>query len=157
MVKPDFSFLRQPHALVLSVILLCLAGLAPVLTPPEKAAESRPLHDIPTAIGSWTILQEGVVDAETEALLKADDTLSRSYVKPPTARLPISSWLFLRHSVPARATLPQGLPARVRVDAHGIFHHVGSHPGEERAHPGKPVCGCPGRREKPGALLVSDS
>jgi EpsI family protein len=80
MAKPDFAFLRQPHAIVLSVILLCMAGLAPVLTPPEKVAESRPLHDIPTVIGNWKILQEGVVDAETEALLKADDTLSRSYV-----------------------------------------------------------------------------
>jgi EpsI family protein len=80
MGKADFSFLRQPHAIVLSVVLLCLAGLAPVLTPPEKVAESRPLHDIPTTIGNWKILQEGVVDAETEALLKADDTLSRSYI-----------------------------------------------------------------------------
>ena len=80
MGKADFSFLRQPHAVVLSVVLLCLAGLAPVLTPPEKVAESRPLHDIPTTIGNWKILEEGVVDAETEALLKADDTLSRSYI-----------------------------------------------------------------------------
>ena len=79
MARADFSFLRQPHAVVLSVVLLCLAGLAPVLTPPEKVAENRPLHDIPIAIGNWRILQEGVVDAETEALLKADDTLSRSY------------------------------------------------------------------------------
>lgn len=76
----DFRFLRQPHAIALSAVLLCLAGLAPVLTPPERVAESRPLHDIPTVIGDWRILQEGVVDAETEALLKADDTLSRSYV-----------------------------------------------------------------------------
>jgi EpsI family protein len=77
--KPDFSFLRRPHAMALSVVLLCLAALAPVLTPPEKVAENRPLRDIPTTIGAWTRLQEGVVDAETEALLKADDTLSRSY------------------------------------------------------------------------------
>jgi EpsI family protein len=80
MARPDFAFLRQPHAVVLSVLLLCMAGLAPVLTPPEKVTESRPLHDIPTVIGNWKIFQEGVVDAETEALLKADDTLSRSYI-----------------------------------------------------------------------------
>lgn len=80
MAKADFSFLREPPAIVLSVVLLCLAGLMPVLTPPEKVSNSRPLNEIPVTIGSWTRLQEGVVDAETQALLKADDTLSRSYI-----------------------------------------------------------------------------
>ncbi len=157
MVKPDFSFLRQPHALVLSVILLCLAGLAPVLTPPEKAAESRPLHDIPTAIGSWTILQEGVVDAETEALLKADDTLSRSYVNTSNRQI---ADLFVAFFKTQRAGAAPHSP-KVCLPGSGWMpmesSHVGSHPGEERIHPGKPVCGCPGRRKKPRALLVSDS
>ena len=78
--KPDFAFLRSPHAIVLSATLVVLAALSPLLTPPEKVAESRPLQQIPTAIGSWVRLQEGVVDEETQALLKADDTLSRSYI-----------------------------------------------------------------------------
>lgn len=77
--KMYLDFLRRPHAIVLSATLAILAALSPVLTPPEKVAESRPLQGIPTSIGSWTRLQEGVVDQETQALLKADDTLSRSY------------------------------------------------------------------------------
>lgn len=78
--KADFSFLREPRSIVLSLVLLCLAGLMPVLTPPERVSKSRPLRDIPVTIGNWARLQEGVVDEETQALLKADDTLSRSYV-----------------------------------------------------------------------------
>jgi EpsI family protein len=30
-------------------------------------------------LGSWTLLQEGVVDADTQAVLKADDLLNRFY------------------------------------------------------------------------------
>ena len=79
MAHIDFSFLRKSHALVLSSVLLCQAGLIHVLTPPEKVPPGRPLRELPLSIGDWNLLQEGFVDQATEAVLKADDSLSRSY------------------------------------------------------------------------------
>lgn len=78
----NFSFLSKPHALVLSSVLLCQAGMIHVLTPPEKVPPGRPLRDLSTSINGWNLQQEGVVDQATEAVLKADDTLSRSYIDP---------------------------------------------------------------------------
>ena len=34
---------------------------------------------MPAMLGSWRLLQEGVVDADTQAILKADDLLNRYY------------------------------------------------------------------------------
>ena len=78
----NFSFLVKPHALVLTSVLLCQAGMIHVLTPPEKVPPSRPLRELATSINGWNLQQEGVVDQATEAVLKADDTLSRSYIDP---------------------------------------------------------------------------
>jgi EpsI family protein len=36
---------------------------------------------MPRTLGTWNFLQEGVVDAETMAVLQADDTLIRSFTK----------------------------------------------------------------------------
>ena len=78
----DFSFLSRPHAIVLSSILICQAGMIHVLTPPEKVPPGRPLSELPASIDGWHLIQEGFVDQATEAVLKADDTLSRSYADP---------------------------------------------------------------------------
>ena len=37
------------------------------------------LSQFPVSLGSWKLLQEGVVDADTQAVLKADDLLNRYY------------------------------------------------------------------------------
>lgn len=82
MAHMDFSFLSKPHTLVLSAVLLGQAGMIHVLTPPEKVSPGLPLHQMPASVGGWNLQQEGVVDQATQAVLKADDTLSRSYSDP---------------------------------------------------------------------------
>lgn len=45
----------------------------------EVVPSDRPLAQFPATVGSWQLAQEGVVDQETQALLKADDLLNRTY------------------------------------------------------------------------------
>lgn len=48
----------------------------------EYVPNSRPLSEVPRQIGPWTMAQESFVDKDTEAVLKADDTLNRVYSSP---------------------------------------------------------------------------
>jgi EpsI family protein len=45
----------------------------------EVIPDSLPLASLPRTLGPWQFSGEGVVDAETNAILQADDTLIRSY------------------------------------------------------------------------------
>ena len=40
---------------------------------------SRPLAEIPQTVGDWKTVRQGVVDKDTMDVLKADDTLMRTY------------------------------------------------------------------------------
>ena len=46
---------------------------------PEAIPAGRPLSQLPKELGPWSLVQEGLVDAETQAVLRADDTLNRFY------------------------------------------------------------------------------
>ena len=46
---------------------------------PEAIPAGRPLSQLPKELGRWSLVQEGLVDAETQAVLRADDTLNRFY------------------------------------------------------------------------------
>ncbi|MBM3754750.1 MAG: EpsI family protein [Acidobacteria bacterium] len=48
----------------------------------EYVPQAKPLAEFPTTIESWTIAKEFQTEAEVQAVLKADDTLSRVYTKP---------------------------------------------------------------------------
>ncbi|WP_031496634.1 exosortase C-terminal domain/associated protein EpsI [Bryobacter aggregatus] len=65
--------------LILTAFLAAQTGLYFLLTKAEKVAAARPLSQFPDQLGSWTKTQEGVVDEATQAILKADDTLTRYY------------------------------------------------------------------------------
>lgn len=65
--------------LILSLILAAQAGAYQMLTKSEKVAQVRPLIQFPEKLGNWVKTQEGVIDKETLDVLKADDTLNRSY------------------------------------------------------------------------------
>jgi EpsI family protein len=78
--------LKQAKNPFLNSTLLILSGVLAVqtiayftFTKSEKVAASQPLVGLPQTLGVWQKTQEGVVDAETQAVLKADDTLNRSY------------------------------------------------------------------------------
>lgn len=46
---------------------------------PESPPSGLPLAQFPASLGSWKLVQEGVIDADTQAVLKADDLLNRYY------------------------------------------------------------------------------
>jgi EpsI family protein len=48
----------------------------------ESTPLPLPLSAFPAALGNWRLYREGVVDPETQAVLKADDTLTRVYTGP---------------------------------------------------------------------------
>jgi EpsI family protein len=52
---------------------------------PEFLPNSRPLSQVPHQFSSWNMVQESFVDKETQDVLKADDTLNRTYKNASTA------------------------------------------------------------------------
>jgi len=48
----------------------------------EMTPLAAPLSGFPMRAGNWKLQQEGVIDQETQSILKADDTLTRWYVSP---------------------------------------------------------------------------
>jgi EpsI family protein len=50
----------------------------------EKVPQGKALEGFPSQLARWQIAQVGVVDAETQAVLQADDTLTRLYRNPQT-------------------------------------------------------------------------
>ncbi len=78
--KSMFRFLKSTPARVLTAVLLVqMAGLVAV-SRRENVPLTLPLSEFPAQLGAWSLAQEGVVDEDTMAVLKADDVLSRVYV-----------------------------------------------------------------------------
>lgn len=48
----------------------------------EHVPQARPLAEFPKTVGGWNMAKEFETEAEVQAVLQADDTLSRAYVKP---------------------------------------------------------------------------
>jgi len=74
-----FKFLSSRAALAATVLIVLQGALIYSAVRPESPPSGRALAQFPTKLGSWTLLQEGVIDAETQAVLKADDLLNRYY------------------------------------------------------------------------------
>jgi EpsI family protein len=79
------SLFNSPGRKYLRIVTLVLAAQA-VLFYTASHGDSTPLASpliaFPTSFGGWRLRQEGVVDKETQDVLKADDTLTRWYVQP---------------------------------------------------------------------------
>ena len=82
----SFNFLTSWQARIVTILLLAQAGFMYSSIRPEAVPPGRPLADFPTTIAGWQLRQEGVIDAETQAILKADDLLTRVYSEPATGR-----------------------------------------------------------------------
>lgn len=54
----------------------------------EISPVMAPLSAFPKSVGAWQLAQEGVIDKETQDVLKADDTLTRSYVSKESSTAP---------------------------------------------------------------------
>ena len=76
------SVLRSRYLQIVTVVLVAQAILFYSASHVENTPLPLPLKDFPTTFGSWRMIHEGVVDDETEAVLRADDLLTRSYVSP---------------------------------------------------------------------------
>jgi EpsI family protein len=48
----------------------------------ESVPLAAPLAAFPASVGPWHLLQEGVIEKEELDVLKADDTLTRTYARP---------------------------------------------------------------------------
>jgi EpsI family protein len=77
------SFLRNKYARILTVVLL-LQGTAFYATAfrQEKVPPVAPLSAFPEQVGGWRMDQDVKIEQEVLDILKADDTLNRSYVNP---------------------------------------------------------------------------
>lgn len=75
------GFLKSTPARILSLVLIGQAVITYGMTRREVVPVNRPLAEVPVTFGPWTMSQEGVVDKETQEVLKADDTLSRQYMR----------------------------------------------------------------------------
>jgi EpsI family protein len=76
------SVLRSKYFRVLTVVLIVQAALFYTASRSEGTPLVRPLAEMPRTFGNWIMKGQGVVDAETEAVLRADDTVIRTYSSP---------------------------------------------------------------------------
>ena len=73
------KFLNSRAARIVTALLVLQAALLYSAVRPEVIPSSRPLEGVPDTLGSWRLAQTGVMDQETLDVLKADDTLNRTY------------------------------------------------------------------------------
>ncbi len=74
------KFLNNQSMRILTAVLVLQAVIFYGLSRKEYEPNTLPLSSVPMTFGGWTLAQEGVVDKETQDVLKADDLLSRSYI-----------------------------------------------------------------------------
>jgi len=76
------QFLCNRPAQLLTLILIVQASLIGIIAPAEKVPSGRPLGGIPTQLSDWNMSNESPIEPEVRDLLRADDTLNRTYQSP---------------------------------------------------------------------------
>jgi EpsI family protein len=140
------KFLSSRAAIAATVLIVLQGALIYSAVRPESPPSGRALSQFPVSLGSWTLLQEGVIDADTQAVLQADDLLNRFYSgngtganlfvaafrsqrsgkapHSPKNCLPGSGWTPLESSY---ASIDVGGPTPIQVNRYVVAH------GEERS------------------------
>jgi EpsI family protein len=77
--RTAIGFLSSKYVRILSIVLLAQAGIFYASSRNEELPAMKPLRNFPRSLPGWAMTQEGYVDEETQAVLKADDTLTRNY------------------------------------------------------------------------------
>ena len=72
-------FLKSPPVMAATLLIVLQGALIYSAVRPEAIPPGRPLSMLPATLGSWKLLQEGVIDDDTRNVLKADDLLNRFY------------------------------------------------------------------------------
>jgi len=141
-----FKFLSSRAALAATVLIVLQGALIYSAVRPESPPSGLALSQFPVSLGSWTLLQEGVIDDETRSVLKADDLLNRFYAgngaganlfvaafrsqrngkapHSPKNCLPGSGWTPLEATY---ASIDVGGPVPIQVNRYVVAH------GEERS------------------------
>ncbi len=73
------KFLKSPPMMAATLLIVLQGALIYSAVRPEAIPPGRPLSMLPATLGSWKLLQEGVIDDDTRNVLKADDLLNRFY------------------------------------------------------------------------------
>jgi EpsI family protein len=73
------SILQSKFVYGLTAVLVVQAVMFYSASRGEIAPNVAPLSSFPTKVGNWNLRQEGVIDKETQDVLKADDLLTRDY------------------------------------------------------------------------------
>lgn len=73
------AFLKSRSARIVSVVLLLQMAAFYSLSHGESVPLIRPLSDFPAQLGSWHLVQTGVIEQEIKDQLRADDYLTRFY------------------------------------------------------------------------------
>ncbi len=76
------SLLHSKYLRILTLVIVVQAVLFYSASHGESTPLPSPLKDFPTAFGPWTMHNEIPLDAETLAILKANDLMSRDYTGP---------------------------------------------------------------------------
>jgi EpsI family protein len=75
------SILKNKYALILTLALLAEGILYYSAFGSEKVPQNQPLEMFATEFSGWQMISEGHVEKEVMDMLRADDTLTRSYAK----------------------------------------------------------------------------
>lgn len=66
-------------AIILSAVLLTQTAVFYGFSRNEQAPSYRPLNDFPVMLGSWHMVQQGIMEPEVKEVLRADDYITRFY------------------------------------------------------------------------------
>jgi EpsI family protein len=85
------GFLRSKAARILTAVLVGQALIFYGLSRAEAIPVKRPLAEFPRQVAEWQVSQDHVVEKDVQEVLKADETLSRSYAT--AGRVPVHLWI----------------------------------------------------------------
>lgn len=72
-------FLRKPAAMAVSLLLVAQAAAYYMIPKAEYAPAAPPMAAFPSELGGWRMVAEYPVEDAVQKVLRADDTLNRSY------------------------------------------------------------------------------
>jgi EpsI family protein len=88
-ISSETGFLKSKSARILSAVLIAQALLFYGMSKGERVPTNRPLAQVPAVMGQWRMIEDGVVEKEVQDVLKADELLTRTYIKEGS-QLPVN-------------------------------------------------------------------
>ena len=79
------DFLKSRSARILTLILVVQIVVINAFSRKENPPHHRPLRELPAQLSDWRLDHEGIVPPEVQEVLRADDTLNRTYISQDQA------------------------------------------------------------------------